>query len=142
MSERRKPPPIVNDNPATPPPTREEREREMARSVDEFKGAVAKPVDDPLAGFFDGGGQGSASDDFLAGLVDLRGVDEVDPEEDYVADGTRLPRFVRAALQHEADLTKVKQQRLYRDIMLGRRVLSPRLLDHWHRKLYGKPWQP
>lgn len=122
----------------------------MARSVDEFEGApaksvaeLAKPVDDPLAGFLDGGGQGSASDDFLAGLVGLRDQPEVVPEEDWVADGTRLPRFVRAALAHESDITGVQQQKLLRDILLGRRVLSPRLLDHWHRKLYdGKPWQP
>jgi hypothetical protein len=64
---------------------------------------------------------------------------QVDPMTDYAADGTRMLRFVQAAVQHYASLTGTSQQQVLRDALLGVRPLPAELLDAHYLHLYKTP---
>lgn len=99
--------------------------------------AVARDEQGLLASML-ASGEAPAADTakMISGLVKLRRR-PVDPMTDYVADGTRIPRFVKEAIAHEAAITGLHVQEIMRDVLLGRRQLSPELLDGHFLDLYG-----
>lgn len=128
MSVRREPPPIVDDNPPTPP-------RQAPPAVPAVpKKRAAASILDAVAGDWDGDDTARV----VAGLVNMRRK-PVDPMADYVADGTRLLRFVKDAVAHEAALRGISAQQILTDALLGVRPLSPELLDAHYVDLYGEP---
>lgn len=128
---------MEESNPPTPP----RRRREPAEPV--VSSEVAPTDDDGglLAGMHanmhanDGGGPDLST--VLSALIDLRSK-PVDPMTDYVSDATRVPRFIRDAVRHEAEVTPLSQQEIMRDALLGIRPLSKDLLDAHYLKLYGR----
>lgn len=61
---------------------------------------------------------------------------QVDPMTDYVGDGTRMLRWVQAAVQHYASLTGTSQQQVLRDALLGIRPVPDELLDAHYLHIY------
>lgn len=62
----------------------------------------------------------------------------VDPLTDWVSDGTRMPKFVRDAIEQQALVLNVSQQEVKRDALMGVRPLEPAILDSCHEARYGK----
>jgi hypothetical protein len=82
-------------------------------------------------------GQVTDSTAMLAGLVNLRRKTP-DPMADYVADGTRMLRWVQATVAHVSALTGRTQQEVLRDALVGSTPLPADLLDAHYADLYGK----
>lgn len=161
MTARRRPPPppIGDENPPTPPPARQPPEPgvsavegdavdlrdvlEEART-DRLDALLSKKAEDGdgslLASMLASGASGERTtvdtEQVIAGLVKLRRR-PVDPMTDYVADGTRILRFIKDAISHEAAITGLHVQEILRDVLLGRRQLSSELLDAHYADLYG-----
>lgn len=120
---------------------RQTPDEHAARSIREFYGdhpvplpdgvAPASPVHETLAE------AGLDPEQIVAGLIKLRSK-PVDPMTDYVAVGIRFPKFIAAAIDHEANLTPRTRQEIVRDALLGEQPLSEDLLDAHYRALYGK----
>lgn len=155
-SRRREPPPIVDSNPPKPPRREPPPEHGTSGGVgltDEMIDRLAQEAEQgyPIERLRPREGRaedvmtavtGAESPDeaarVLSGLVGLRRK-QVDPDTDYVADGTRLPRYVQAAIRHEAALRGRPAQEIVRDVLLGRRPLSAELLDAHYLDIYGYP---
>jgi hypothetical protein len=133
----REPPPIMDDNPPSPP-RRPTPEPPPPSTVEPVKRRLSSSILDAVAGDWDGTAGGDESARVMAGLVHLRRR-PVDPMTDYVADGTRIPRFIKDAMAHEAALTGRSAQEILRDALLGVRPLSAELLDAHYLDLYGAP---
>lgn len=131
MSARRQPPPIADDNPPSPP--RREPPPEPQQSTVEAV-EVGEGQDSLASTLADGAAVDTAR--MISGLVRLRR-QPVDPMTDYVGNGTRLPRFIRDAIAHEAAMTPRSAQEIQRDALLGVRPLSTELLDAHYLDLYG-----
>lgn len=131
-------PPVVNTNPAP----RREPPQESVPST-----AVAHPQGQELAGplaslLADDDGTPHAGEEevqsMLAGIIGLRSA-PVDPMKDYGgANGTRLLRWVASAIATQSALTKVSQQQILNEALLGIQPISSRLLDAEFRALYGR----
>jgi hypothetical protein len=122
VNARREPPPIVDDNPPTPPRQPPPEPAFVVDRVPPVNGDRGIPLTEQV----------------VAGLVNMRRK-PVDPMTDYVADGTRLLRFVKDAAAHEAALRGITVQQILTDALLGVRPLSPELLDAHYIDLYGEP---
>lgn len=147
---KRQPPPIVDENPPRQPPPdygtsggvsltdevveRAAREAEQGYPVERLRPRRDRPEEDLMTAV-----AGAESPDeaarVISGLVGLRRK-RVDPMADYVPDGTRLLRFVKEAVAHEAALTNRTVQEILRDALLGTRPLSKDLLDAHYASLY------
>jgi hypothetical protein len=136
VNARREPPPIVDDNPPSPP-RQPPPEPPAPSTVEPTAPRWGSSILDAVAGDWDGLPSDSSAR-VMAGLVGLRRK-PVDPMTDYVADGTRIPRFIKDAMMHEAALTGRSCQEIMRDALLGVRPLSPELLDAHYIDLYGEP---
>lgn len=131
MSTRQPPPPIVDDNPPTPPRQAPPAPSAVQPAPKKFGASIL----DAVAGEWEGDDTARV----VAGLVNMRRRKPVEPMSDYVADGTRMLRFISDALRHEAALRGVTCQQILRDALLGVRPLSPELLDAHYVDLYGEP---
>ncbi len=63
----------------------------------------------------------------------------VDPMSDWVGDGTRTPRWIKAALSQYAQMTGRQVQDVQRDIMLGQDSIPADFLDANWLDCYGFP---
>lgn len=155
MTARRRPPPppIGDENPPSPPPPRQPPEPGVfghlvtnveGDAADRLDALLSKKAEDGegslLASMLASNTTGEKAtvdtEQVIAGLVKLRRR-PVDPMTDYVADGTRILRFIKDAISHEAAITGLHVQEILRDVLLGRRQLSSELLDAHYADLYG-----
>jgi hypothetical protein len=122
---------------------KESPDEHAARSIRDYYGGKPDPLTDGVTPASDREvvetltEAGPDPDAIIAGLIKLR-TKQVDPMTDWVGDGTRMPRWVQAAIAHEADLTPRTRQEIVRDALLGIRPLSEELLNLHYRALYGR----
>lgn len=144
-SGRPAPPPVVDTNP--PRPARPAPPETAAPPVEASNTVAPRPAEQPdgslaskLASSTGHDGQQAAADPaaMLMNLAAMR-QQQVDPMLDYVADGTRMLRWVQAAVQHYAAMTGKSQQDIYRDALLGIAPIPPELLDAHFQLINGRP---
>ena len=157
MSSRPAPPPVVDNNPPrapragrpapppadTPPtpapPTAAPEPRPSVPGTDMTTPAADDLLSNLLTAGSSNSGQNAGMPDPAALLMNLAALREkppVDPMNDYVSHGTRLPRFVSEAMQHYASMTGRKLQEVLRDAVLGTHPIPTALLDAHRKRLY------
>lgn len=154
MSNRPTPEPVTDDNPPRPtrsarpaPPDTAPAEQPAPPAPSLQNGVATRPQHAPaepaeqgdmLASLLAAGTSANASaSELLAGLAAMR-TRPVDPMTDFVPDGTRMLRWVQAAIAHQASMTGRTQQDVLRDALLGITPISPQLLDVHYLNLYGR----